>query len=160
MNNIISYEDFLLESKVDDLAGIVIIVNNKILLVQPRKFKKYDDKWSIPKGHVEKKQKNFDTALKELEEETGIKLSKDFAQSRMKNKSIIYYRKSGTIKKLKYFVIIMSKEELIPYLRKNKNQIKKNYYRSKEIYDVKFFKKKNAEKLIEDGQFSILKELL
>ena len=32
MNNIISYEDFLLESKVDDLAGIVIIVNNTIVL--------------------------------------------------------------------------------------------------------------------------------
>ena len=58
------------------LSGVVLIYNNKILLVRPKKFKRKMRKWSIPKGHIEEKMTKMQTALKELKEETTVKLKK------------------------------------------------------------------------------------
>ena len=35
------------------LSGVVLIYNNKMLLVRPKKFRRKMRKWSIPKGHIE-----------------------------------------------------------------------------------------------------------
>ena len=45
------------------LSGVVLIYNNKILLVRPKKFKRKMRKWSIPKGHIEEKMTKIQTAL-------------------------------------------------------------------------------------------------
>jgi 8-oxo-dGTP pyrophosphatase MutT (NUDIX family) len=54
---------------------IVISQNNKILVVKNRK----GSKWSFPKGHKEHYDKtSLDCALRELKEETGITLHRDY----------------------------------------------------------------------------------
>ena len=58
------------------LSGVVLIYNNKILLVRPKKFKRKMRKWSIPKGHIENKLSKIKTAVHELEEESRIRLKK------------------------------------------------------------------------------------
>ena len=155
-----NYSGFLLEGRINHLAGIVLIVDEKVLLVQPRKFKKYDDMWSIPKGHVKKKQKKLDAALKEFYEETGIILNKEQIEQKIVSSSNIFYKKSGVIKELKYFVIKMTIDDIKPYLKRKTSQVKKSYFKSKEIFNIKFFTKIEAESIIEKGQFSILRELL
>lgn len=52
-------------------AGIILIHNNKYLLVQGIHSKK----WSFPKGCIETGETAFDCAIRELEEETGVKLN-------------------------------------------------------------------------------------
>lgn len=52
-------------------AGIILIHNNKYLLVQGIHSKK----WSFPKGCIETGETSFDCAIRELEEETGVKLN-------------------------------------------------------------------------------------
>ena len=54
--------------KYHNLSGIALIVEDKILLVHPRKHKDIETKWSLPKGHIEGKD-SLDSALKELKEE-------------------------------------------------------------------------------------------
>jgi 8-oxo-dGTP pyrophosphatase MutT (NUDIX family) len=152
----LKFDDFLNEKKLDKLSGIVLIVDDKILLVKPKKYKKVDNMWSIPKGHLEDDLSNLETALLELSEETGISLNIDDVSIR--NKSNIFYKKSGVIKRLKYFVIVLENTDLKKYLNDVKKLKLKNY-KSKEITKSKFFTKKEAEKRLEPGQFAILKEL-
>jgi len=53
-------------------SGGVVINNNEILCI---KVKNLEGKfvWTLPKGHIEKNEKPEDTALREVEEETGYK---------------------------------------------------------------------------------------
>jgi predicted NUDIX family NTP pyrophosphohydrolase len=153
----LKFNNFLNEKKkIDNLSGIVLIINNKILLVKPKKFKKDTDKWSIPKGHLEEDLSNLDNALIELSEETGIKLKK--SEIDIDKRTTIFYKKSGTIKKLRYFVIRLNKSEIKKHLTDTKSLKLKNY-KSKEIIKAKFFTKDEAKKRIEEGQSSILKNL-
>jgi len=55
-------------------AGIAIIYDNKILLVHPTNSSWMKATCGIPKGKLEPGEDPFDGALRELEEETGIKL--------------------------------------------------------------------------------------
>lgn len=48
-------------------AGIVALTEGKLLVIQ-----NYNHKWGFPKGHVEHDETTLSTALRELEEETGI----------------------------------------------------------------------------------------
>ena len=51
-------------------CGVVLLNSNKVLLLQhPDKTSGH---WDFPKGHVEKGEDELQTALRELEEETGI----------------------------------------------------------------------------------------
>lgn len=56
-----------------EVIGSAIIENNdgKILLV---KSPKWPDKWVMPGGHIEPGERIADAALREAEEETGLKL--------------------------------------------------------------------------------------
>ena len=44
-----------------------------LLLHYPSSAKASRDYWDLPKGHVEKKEKELDTAKREVEEETGLR---------------------------------------------------------------------------------------
>ena len=54
-------------------AGLLIIKNNKILLVKPKNIIS-DNNWSIPKGIIDESQdKNIiEAAIRETFEETGV----------------------------------------------------------------------------------------
>jgi 8-oxo-dGTP pyrophosphatase MutT (NUDIX family) len=58
----------------EDLAGIVLILDNQMLLVNAKKYKNIPNKWSIPKGHIETYVTALETAITELREEANIKL--------------------------------------------------------------------------------------
>jgi len=97
------FNEFLVESKVHMLSGVVLIYENKILLVRPKKFRRKMRKWSIPKGHVEDGMSKLKTALHELEEESRIKLTK--SHLREADKYILNYNKAGVDKKLTLYVV-------------------------------------------------------
>ena len=55
------------------LSGIALIVEDKILLVHAKKYAGQNNKWSIPKGHIEEGETPEEAAIREVAEETGIK---------------------------------------------------------------------------------------
>ena len=104
------YDEYLLESENHKLSGVVLIYNNKILLVRPKKFRRRMKKWSIPKGHIEGKMNKMRTALHELEEESRIKLKKKHLMK--SEKSVVNYFKAGASKTLSCYVVKVGKEDL------------------------------------------------
>lgn len=140
--------------KIDRLSGIALIVEDNILLVKANKYKNEEYMWSIPKGHIDIKS-SLSSALKEMYEETSIKLDKNFDKS-----FVISYKKNNKIKILEVFVYVKEKEEIDKYIS-NKLNIKKRIIKKveDEIYDIKFFKLKEALIKIEKGQESIIKNI-
>lgn len=55
-------------------AGVVIIYQNRILLVHPSSNGRYYGNYSFPKGHIEENETILAAALREVKEEVGIKL--------------------------------------------------------------------------------------
>ena len=142
------YEEYPKEKHT--LSGIAIIVENKILLVHPQKFKFSKYMWSLPKGHVEGSSK-FKSALKELEEETGITLKGKKPDTSFKYK----YKKNKIHKDLKVYVYYLNKSDISDHL-KNGWDIKKRFDK-KEIWQAKFFDLDKAPKKIEANQKDLLK---
>ncbi len=81
-------------------AGLLMFINKKsdlkIFLVHPGGpyfLKKDGGAWSIPKGQIEENEDNLATAIREFEEETGLKPSGDFiplGDITMKSGKIVY----------------------------------------------------------------------
>jgi 8-oxo-dGTP pyrophosphatase MutT (NUDIX family) len=152
-NNYILLKEF--KENIEELSGFLIIVNDKILLVKPKKFKGLQHKWSIPKGKVEGRKK-FKNAIKELKEETGIELNDDIKDKSKKIK--IYYKKSGKVKELTSYIIHLNQEDLNVDIDQ-KWEVSKEDINGKEIYKAKFFTKKEALDKIEMGQMPLLKTM-
>jgi len=155
----INFDEYITElksnkQKTHKLSGVVLICNNKILLVRPKKFKKKEKKWSIPKGHVEDDMSIIKTAIIELREEAGIKLSKK--QMKSSDKFVIKYEKSGVNKILTCYVVDIEYGDI--NIKLVNDMILKNFLKN-EIIEAGFFSKEDAEKLIESQQLEILKIL-
>lgn len=60
-------------------CGVIIIdrSSKRLLACHPSMHPYSDGNWDIPKGHVELYEEHYETALRELYEETGIRLTKD-----------------------------------------------------------------------------------
>lgn len=58
-------------------CGVIIINNNKVLACKPYGKKQQQLGYDIPKGKMEEEEAYWQTALRELKEETGILLSED-----------------------------------------------------------------------------------
>lgn len=145
------YNNFDEFEKKHTLSGIVLIMENKILLVHPSKFKNKPKKWSIPKGHNEKLS-DLQAAITELEEESNIKVSAYRLKSA--ENGILKYSKSGKNKELKYFVIEINRSEIGFKLY---NDMILRYYLDKgEIAEAGFFSKADATDLIEIHQQPLL----
>lgn len=121
------YKSFVEE--IHKLSGIVLMVDREICIVLPKKFKN-SNKYSIPKGHIEKGHSPFYNAYLELKEETGIDLGlRDF------DYQFHYtYIKNGAIKHMDVFVVSMTSEEFkeLRVTNRNKKEIKKVLFANKE----------------------------
>jgi 8-oxo-dGTP pyrophosphatase MutT (NUDIX family) len=146
------FEEF--GKKLNKLSGVAVIVDGSILLVLPKKFKRSNTKWSIPKGHIEGGD-SLTSALTELREETGVMLDRDFDYNFKVN-----YKKSGIKKELEIFVYNKEREDLSEFLKGNKLALKgktvQKVLKSGEIYDVKFYPFRDAWNVIEDVQKQII----
>jgi len=156
LENIKTYDEFLFEylDTIQKLSGVIVIVDNKILLVKPKKFKKSSEMWSIPKGKMIKKTTTMDNALIELEEETGIKLSKD--ELKESDKVKVLYKRGAVVKELTAYIIRLNKDDLDVDMNK-KWEVHKKHFDTDEVYKAKFFTKIDAIKKIESGQMPLLK---
>ena len=147
------YKEFL-EFVSHSLSGVVLIYNNKILLVRPKKFRRKMRKWSIPKGHIEGKLGKLKSALKELQEESRIKLKKRHLKEA--DKINIDYFKAGAVKKLTCYIVRVEKEDI--NVRLFNDMILGNFLKGETI-EAGFFNKEDANKIIEKHQKEFLKFL-
>lgn len=56
--------------KYEKSCGGVILKDNQVLLIQNKR----SEHWSFPKGHMEKGESEVETALREIREETNLKV--------------------------------------------------------------------------------------
>ena len=147
MKWLLLFESF--KRRTHNLAGVAVIVGNRILLVHPKKFKRYNNKWSIPKGHVESTN-SLISALKELREETGIRLNMNYDDYLE-----LEYTKSGFDKKLEVYIYRLSKSDIHKYLDKGW-KVKDNLYDRKEILKSKFIRINKAYNKVEPFLLTLL----
>jgi len=129
-------------------AGLVVIQDNKIMLVHPTGSPWWGT-YSIPKGAVDKGEDPFETAIRETLEETGIKIKKKHIDRSLDG--VVEYRdnKGKLYKKVFYFVAFPKKPI-------EKKDFKPQY---EEVDWAGFVSKKEAQKRI-FGRFKPLLKLL
>lgn len=142
------------KEKTHKLSGVVLIYNNKILLVRPKKFRKQMSKWSVPKGHIENKMSKMKTALHELQEESMIKLKKKYLKSG--ERFVIKYFKAGANKILTCYIVSIEQDQL--NVRLFNDMILGNFLKN-ETVEAGFFSKEDASHIIEKYQLELLKFL-
>lgn len=105
----ITFNDFINENWGKDTsdtsnisAGIVLLYNNKILLIHPTNSSWVTGTCGIPKGKLEKGEDPFDGAIREFAEETGIVLTQDQISKEPYN--IVFYNGTKKIGQLIYFI--------------------------------------------------------
>jgi 8-oxo-dGTP pyrophosphatase MutT (NUDIX family) len=87
-------------------AGLVIIYDNKILLEHPT-GQKWWGTYSIPKGEIEPNENHLEAAIRETEEELGIKIDSTLIDPTTER--YIDYTKDGEIyKRVYYFVLYVN----------------------------------------------------
>lgn len=135
------------ENIVDISSGVLIIVEDKILLV--KHTNEYGGNFSIPKGRLEKGETLLNNALRELEEETGVRLStKDVTRF----PEILHLRsKDGIVVKRVYYFIARF-ENYHDY----KNKWIKRKIDNVEIEKVVLLKREQAEVVLPISQLSVL----
>jgi 8-oxo-dGTP pyrophosphatase MutT (NUDIX family) len=131
---------------VDRLAGVALIYNGKVVLVNPKKYRKYKNMWSFPKGHVDDGYTSKEAAFKELSEETGIEMDKDNFIDRF----VIKYKHGNLNKRLKLYVVIA--DDLSQYL--TQDGAFRPGLSDSEIDEVRLFSYREARKVLQDGMKS------
>jgi predicted NUDIX family NTP pyrophosphohydrolase len=132
---------------VHNLSGVALVVSNRLLMVLPSKYSGKKNRWSIPKGRIEGD--SFSSALKEMEEETGVRTA-----SLPVGNFYYQYSKGGVEKKLEVIVI---KDDLrdIEHMLDGWN-VKKEYYDNNEIDSVGFFTFDDARDKMEVSQKGLI----
>lgn len=118
------------KKKIHFLSGIVLIVDNRILMVNAQKHSEYGDKWSIPKGHIEGGDSLL-SALQELREESGVILDYNYDEVFQYS-----YKKSGFNKLMDVYVYRRPKEYVEKYL--DGWDISRDYLDEEEILEASF----------------------
>jgi ADP-ribose pyrophosphatase YjhB (NUDIX family) len=130
-------------------AGLVVISDNKILLMHP-KGKENKHEWSIPKGTIENGEGVMETAIRETYEETGVIINPNDIESDM---HIFYYRKKNkdVIKYIYYYIVNIRPEDV---------KINNSVIPNKEVDKFGFFTKEEAEEKLKIKQTIVLKYLV
>ena len=123
----IKYKNFL---KKYNTVGIVFLYENKILLVQQNSR----DNWSYPKGKQEDDETLKETAIREVNEEVGLNLDKNFLNGK-KIKKVHRMKKSDGIKTYWYFEYKLTDIEYGNIF----SELSKSQLQAEEITDAKFF---------------------
>ena len=118
-------------------AGLVIIYDNKILLGHPKGQSWYGS-YSIPKGHIEKGEDHLTAAIRETQEELGIKIGSDQIDANEKG-YINYKDENGEIYKRVYYFVVEPLESF---------EIDENKLQKEEIDWAGFLTKEEAQKRI------------
>lgn len=136
-----------MSNKIETAAGGIVTKydysNQEVLVLLLKSNKKQGSHWGFPKGHVEYKENLIQTAMREINEETGINVKlQDFKMS-WKN---IYEPYPGVIKTVTYFWFkqLDESEPLILQKKEIKTALWINIEKAKEILtyesDVKILK--------------------
>ena len=116
-------------------AGLVVIQDNKILLVHPANAPWWGT-YSIPKGGVDKREDPIEAAIRETYEETGIKIKR----KHIREGGVVDYKNDkGKIYKRVYYFLAYPKKPI------DKSSFKPQY---KEVDWVGFLSKEEAKKRI------------
>jgi len=100
-------------------AGLVIIQQNKILLAHPTNAPWYGT-YTIPKGKIEGHENPIEAAIRETEEEVGVKINIDDIKDKKKPYIIEYKNQLGNVYKILYYYVAEPKIEIV--IDKNKLQ--------------------------------------
>ncbi len=102
-------------------AGLLIIQQNRILLAHPTNAPWYGT-YTIPKGKLKDGETFIDAAIRETEEEIGIKIDIKDIKNKKKPNVIEYTNEKGKVYKVLYYFIVEPKVEIV--INKNKLQKK------------------------------------
>ena len=100
-------------------AGLVIIQQNRILLAHPTNAPWYGT-YTIPKGKIEAHENPIEAAIRETQEEVGVKISVDDIKDKKKPYIIEYKNQVGNVYKILYYYVAEPKIEIV--IDKNKLQ--------------------------------------
>ncbi len=108
------------------VAGIII--KNRRILLEKRKTKPFKNYWCLPGGHVEKYETAEKAIKREVEEETGLKVTKA---------KFLFYQ-DEILPRIKWHAVVLV------FLCKTKGKIKMN---EKEVSEIKWFEIKESLRL-------------
>ena len=118
------------KSKLALSAGLVIIQDNKMLLLHPTGAP-WKKSYSIPKGHVEEGEGILEAALRESKEEAGIDPDNLIIEDPEPNKFIDYTNKKGKLYKRVYY-FVAHPEQPISKFKLQKKEVDWGGFLSKE----------------------------
>jgi len=108
------------------VAGIII--KNRRILLEKRKTNPFKNYWCLPGGHVEKYETAEKAIKREVEEETGLKVTKA---------KFLFYQ-DEILPRIKWHAVVLV------FLCKTKGKIKMN---EKEVSEIKWFEIKESLRL-------------
>lgn len=148
---ITKYSEMINEEKVEiEAAGIAVIWNKQLLLVHGTGYG--DDEWTIPKGEVDPGENLIEAAIRELEEEIGVKIDKSLLKGQ-KPAKIVYRSETGKKKRLNFFEIHIND---LSEIGLDKPKIDKTKLQLDEVDKSEFFTKKKVESKLDRRMADII----
>ncbi len=146
------YDPF--KDRVKVSGGIILILNkSKMLLVHPTKAKWYET-YSVPKGGVNDGESEIDAAIRELQEETSLLVTKDMITNPKDPIIIEYKNKQG--KKYKRLVLFTVYINNISEIGMSSEVMDKSKLQLKEVDWCGFLDKKESQLRIFHRMYSLL----
>jgi len=135
-------------------AGILFIYNNKLLLAHPTN-RNWHSSYGYPKGGLEPGETPFDAAIRETEEEIGIKVSKSMLSKAPHELNYNFNRKGTKIYKTSYYFIC--KVDKLSDIGLTSEVVPKNQLQKEEIDWAGFVDYKEAKKRLGRSFLPLLK---
>ena len=155
MNQIKSFEQFINENnQVKTSAGLAIIWEGKILLAHTA-GRNFRTGYGIPKGGIEVGETNIDAAIREVQEEIGVKVPRDMVNPRSYQFGVDA-RKLGFKKIVHYFIVEIS---LLSQVGLKDTVIPKGWLQLEEINDARFMGLSEAREVTMKSQQPLLDNL-